>query len=40
LNASLALSQINADILTEGKQRVFNETLQKVQAGLIRTTPY
>jgi hypothetical protein len=40
VNASLTLSQINAEILTEGKQRLFEETLQKVQAGLIRTTPY
>jgi len=40
VKASLTVSQINAEILTEGKQRLFEETLQKVQAGLIRTTPY
>jgi len=40
MNASLTLSQINAEILTEGKQRLFAETAEKVQTGLIRTTPY
>jgi hypothetical protein len=40
VNASLTLSQINAEILTEGKQRLFAETAEKVQTGLIRTTPY
>ena len=40
VNASLMLSQINAEILTEGKQRLFAETAEKVQTGLIRTTPY
>jgi len=40
MNASLMLSQINAEILTEGKLRLFAETAEKVQTGLIRTTPY
>lgn len=36
----LNLSHINADILTEGKQRLFEETVKNLQEGLIQVTPY
>jgi hypothetical protein len=40
VHANVSLSNINVEIFTEGKQRLFAETVEKVQAGLIRTTPY
>ncbi len=40
VNANVSLTHINEEIFTEGKQRLFAETIEKVQAGLIRTTPY
>lgn len=40
VNAGVMLSQINTEVFTEGKQRLFAETVEKVQMGLIRTTPY
>ena len=40
VNANVSLTHINEEIFTEGKQRLFAETIEKVQAGLISTTPY
>jgi len=40
VNGNVSLTHINEEIFTEGKQRLFAETIEKVQAGLIRTTPY
>ena len=39
LKTGITLTHINADVITEGKQRLFDVTVQDVQAGLVRVTP-
>ncbi len=36
----LALSQVNRDLLSEGRQGLFERTVRDLEAGLIRTTPF
>jgi len=39
VRTGITLTHINADVITEGKQRLFDVTVQDVQSGLVRVTP-
>ncbi|MBP7040646.1 MAG: hypothetical protein GX415_02730 [Chloroflexi bacterium] len=39
VKTGITLTHINADVITEGKQRLFDVTVQDVQSGLVRVTP-
>ena len=39
VKTGITLTRINPDVITEGKQRLFDVTVQDVQSGLVRVTP-
>ncbi len=39
LKTGITLTHINANVITEGKQRLFDVTVQDVQSGFVRVTP-
>jgi len=39
VKTGITLTHINADVITEGRQRLFDQTVQDVQSGLVRVTP-
>jgi hypothetical protein len=39
VKTGITLTRINPDLITEGKQRLFDVTVQDVQSGLVRVTP-